>query len=177
MDKVMKKKVFKVVDLKVQDGFTLLEIIIAIGILSFGLLAVASMQTTSIKANTSALGLTGAMALAEDRVERLVAMPYRDATTDDIVAELKDGAGATAGVAGLNNNPYHPTSPQNADWSDPSNPIQIGGEGFQYNVFCNSANDYPIDNTTTVRVTVAWQERGSWRTASVDYMKLDPFNE
>jgi len=66
-----------------EQGFTLLEIMIAISILSIGLLAVASLQITSIRGNAFASGVTEGTTLAADRIEKLLALPYTHA---DLVA-------------------------------------------------------------------------------------------
>ena len=53
------------------QGFTLLEVLVAIVIVSIGLLAVAGMQTTAISANASAKNGTIAIQLAEEMVDRI----------------------------------------------------------------------------------------------------------
>jgi type IV pilus assembly protein PilV len=62
-----------------EQGFTLLEIMIALSILAIGLLAVASLQMTSIRGNAFASGVTEGTTLATDRIEKLLALPYTDA--------------------------------------------------------------------------------------------------
>lgn len=52
-------------------GFTLLEVLISVSILSVGLLAVASMQTSAISGNTFARDSTLAIQLAEEMVDRI----------------------------------------------------------------------------------------------------------
>jgi type IV pilus assembly protein PilV len=59
-----------------EQGFTLLEVIIAISILSVGLLALASMQISSIRGNAFAGGVTEGATLAADRMEKLLVLPY-----------------------------------------------------------------------------------------------------
>src|SRR3972149_1789619 len=54
-----------------QKGFTLLEVLVAIVIVSIGLLAEAGMQTTAITANASAKDATIAIQLAEEMVDRI----------------------------------------------------------------------------------------------------------
>jgi len=61
-----------------EQGFTLLEIMIAVSILAIGLLAVASLQITSIRGNAFASGVTEGTTLATDRIEKLLALPYTD---------------------------------------------------------------------------------------------------
>lgn len=64
------------------QGYTLIEVLIAIAIFSIGFLAVAAMQTTSVKGNASARRATEATALAENQIERLLELPYDDNDLD-----------------------------------------------------------------------------------------------
>ncbi len=66
-----------------QDGFSLLEVLIAVSIFSVGLLAVASMQMTAAKGNHFSGALTEASYLAMDQMETLLSLPYTD---DDLAA-------------------------------------------------------------------------------------------
>jgi type IV pilus assembly protein PilV len=66
----------RVRNLRKEKGFTLIEVLIAITILAFGLLAVASMQTGAIQGNLFASGKTEAVTWAQDRMESLLALPY-----------------------------------------------------------------------------------------------------
>ena len=60
-------------------GFTFVELLIVIAIFSIGILAVASMQVTSINANASARMSGEATALAANQIEALMASDYDDA--------------------------------------------------------------------------------------------------
>ncbi len=60
------------------QGFTLIEVLIAITIFSVGLLAVAAMQISAIKVNSTAGQMTTRMTWAQDRIEKLMALPYTD---------------------------------------------------------------------------------------------------
>jgi prepilin-type N-terminal cleavage/methylation domain-containing protein len=62
-----------------QNGFTLLEVIVAISILMFGILAVASMQSASMRGNALSMSLTEGTTLAADRVERILTRSYTHA--------------------------------------------------------------------------------------------------
>ena len=57
-------------------GFTLIEVLIVMAIFSIGILAVAAMQMTATKGNTSARRMTEATALAENQMENLMQLPY-----------------------------------------------------------------------------------------------------
>ena len=64
--------------LKKEDGFTLIEVLIAITIFAVGLLAVAAMQTSAIKVNSTAGKLTNLSTWGMDKIEELSALPYND---------------------------------------------------------------------------------------------------
>ena len=59
-------------------GFTFVELLMVIAIFSIGILAVASMQVTSINANSSARMSGEATALAANQLETLMASGYDD---------------------------------------------------------------------------------------------------
>ena len=65
-----------------EAGFSLLEIIVAISILTFGILAVASMQSAAIRGNQLGYRLTEGSTLAQDRLEFLLTKPYNDPLLD-----------------------------------------------------------------------------------------------
>jgi prepilin-type N-terminal cleavage/methylation domain-containing protein len=69
-----------------ESGFTLIEILIAITILTVGLLGVASMQVSAIRGNDFSASVTTGLCLAEDRMEELMRRPY----SDDLLADLQD---------------------------------------------------------------------------------------
>ena len=62
-----------------QGGFTLLEVMVAIAVLTFGLLAVATMQSTAIRGNFKGYRLTESTNLAQDRLEFLLTQQYGSA--------------------------------------------------------------------------------------------------
>jgi len=63
-------------------GFTFVELLIVIAIFSIGILAVASMQVTSINANSSARMSGEATTLAANQLEALIAAGYDDDVLD-----------------------------------------------------------------------------------------------
>lgn len=131
-------------------GLTILEILAAIAILSFGLLAIATMQASSIKGNSQAIDTTEAMTLAQDKVEELMRLTYDHSDLDD-----DDGDG----TGGLNDT-------SGADGSEP-------GADSRYTVYWNIAENQPIVNVKTVRVIVVWTYRGTQKTATVEFMKSE----
>ncbi len=67
------------IKLKEESGFTLLEVIIAISILTIGMLAVASMQAAALRGDSFAYSRTEASTWAQDKMEDLMADPYTTA--------------------------------------------------------------------------------------------------
>ncbi|MFA6012488.1 MAG: prepilin-type N-terminal cleavage/methylation domain-containing protein [Desulfobacteraceae bacterium] len=65
------------------NGFTLIEILIAILIFSIGILAVSSLQLNSIKGNTHANSFTIAGSTASNHSENLKALPFNDPLLDE----------------------------------------------------------------------------------------------
>jgi len=63
-----------------EEGFTLLEILFAVSILTIGILAVASMQVASINGNDLAGDLSVATCVATDQMEKLIQEAYEDVT-------------------------------------------------------------------------------------------------
>ncbi|MFH1984687.1 MAG: prepilin-type N-terminal cleavage/methylation domain-containing protein [Pseudomonadota bacterium] len=61
-----------------QSGFSLIEVLIAVSILSVGLLAIASMQIAAIQTNGKAKYVSEGSSWAEDRLEWLMSLNYSD---------------------------------------------------------------------------------------------------
>ena len=130
-----------------QKGFTLLEVIVAISILTIGLLAVASMQVSAIRGNASAYGITEATSWASDQIEKLIVLPYDHADLQDT-----DGDGAS----GL----------EDASEATDDNPNPPPTHG-KYKVYWNVAVDDTADGTKTVNVIVTWADHGIQKSVSI----------
>ena len=79
-----------------QKGFTLLEVIIAMSILSVGLLAVCSMVHMVMNSNSKSKNLTTAVNLAQNKVDDLKITPYAsivDSTENDLDENGTAGSG------------------------------------------------------------------------------------
>ena len=98
-----------------QTGFTLLEVMIAIAILSFGILAIASMQTSSIYGNSVANRLTEGTSWAGNKMEELLTIP-------DTNAGLSSGHhGPETVMSGVSR---YEVNWEVIDSVDPSNPLE-----------------------------------------------------
>ncbi|MDD5759002.1 MAG: prepilin-type N-terminal cleavage/methylation domain-containing protein [Desulfobulbaceae bacterium] len=120
-----------------ENGFTIIETLIAITIFAIGILAVITMQTTSMGGNGHARQLTEETSWAADQMEQLMSLTY---------AALVDGPGTTAGLAGLNDGGI--TAATVAD----GGPI-VSPDGA-YSIYWNVAVDQPAPNLKTIRVIV-----------------------
>ncbi|HXZ43705.1 MAG TPA: hypothetical protein VEH53_02675 [archaeon] len=134
----------------------MLEVIVALTILAFGLLAIASMQATAVKGNSKAMGLTEAAACAQDRMEKIMSLAYTDANLNDTNGDGTAGLGLTVNSSGTVT-------------ADHSLPGAVSG----YTVYWNVAVNYPVNNVKTLRMIVQWTDRGSLRSATFDFMKAD----
>ena len=68
---------------KGQQGFTLIEVLMAMAIFSLGMMAVGALQINSTNSNASARIHTEEYTWVVDQIERLTALPYDD---DDLEA-------------------------------------------------------------------------------------------
>jgi prepilin-type N-terminal cleavage/methylation domain-containing protein len=62
-----------------EAGFTIVEILVAIVILTIGLLAMANMHVLAMFVNSSARNVTESTALAQSRLEELIHLPFDNA--------------------------------------------------------------------------------------------------
>jgi len=81
-----------------ESGFTLVEALVAIVILVFGLIAVTNLMVVAASSNSVANQGTAAATIAAQRLEQLKAIPFGD-------ARLAAGGNVTADAAGFFSNP------------------------------------------------------------------------
>lgn len=112
--------------LKKDDGFTLLEVLIAVSIFAIGMLAIATMQTSSIRVNSTAGQITSRITWGQDKLEALLALPFGDPWLEGVDSSTADSAG----------NLHQETT----------------GDG--YTVSWDIADDNPITGTKRITVTV-----------------------
>ena len=149
-----------------EKGYTLVEILIAIAILAFGLMAVATMQVTAIKTNAIASGISQGITLGQAKVEELMNLSYSvliDTTGDGTDEDNGFGLNNTVDPADeCNNDPvsdgFWPNSPS---WDC----------NASYRVFWNIAVDEPVTSSKTIRVIVTWTEKGRNKRIKLDFVK------
>jgi len=121
-------------------GFTLIEVLVAIVIVSIGLLAVAGMQNTAIYGNASARDATYAVQLAEEMVDRI---RVNAGDTPEIYDAI-----TTSNCTGLAN----PALGDCTQWQSRLQTSGLSGATGTVDVVANS----PISETATITVTVTW---------------------
>jgi type IV pilus modification protein PilV len=127
--------------LQSKEGFTLIEVMIALVILSVGLLALATMQIVSIRANAFSTEMTYASMLAQSEFEEFRNMAYDDITP-------------TGGTPDSKVIPASETS-----------------KGIPYTVQWTVKDDNPTTDMKTIELNVLWTgaPAGSATGATVDF--------
>ena len=77
---------------KNERGYTLIEVLITMAVLSIGILGVSAMQISSINGNASARGVTEAANIAAQQVERLKALPFTHPDLSDTSGDVEHQA-------------------------------------------------------------------------------------
>ena len=134
-------------------GFTLLEVLVSVVIVSIGLLGVAAMQTTAILGNTSAINRTRALGLAEEMVDRI---RVNAGSTPNIYDAIN-----TSGVCGG-------SEPALGDCTQWQTRLQASGLSNAFGTVAVTT-DSPITKSATITVTVTW---GIGATGSVTFTTI-----
>ena len=150
--------------LSTQNGFTLIEAVVAMAILSIGIFALYSMQLTSIDGNARANYLTTASYWVSDKIEDIILMDYDDLNDGD-----GDGTNQDTG-------PFDGVDDDGGDFGleDVDTLTADGSEvspDTHYRIFWNVAEDQPMDNLKTVRVHVEYVGGGESKIVSMDFIK------
>lgn len=136
-------------------GFTLIEALVAVAILSIGILAVAGMQTTAMSTNLAAMNSTKAVNLAEEMVDRI---RLNAGNTPNIY----NGIDTANGCSGIDTRwafgdcSQWNTKLQNSGLVSPRGQVSV-------------STDSPIPFTATISVTVTW---GAGITRSVTFTTI-----
>lgn len=155
-----------------QKGFTLIEVVIALGVLSIGILGVMALQVSGIKGNSTAGTVTSESNWAADRIEQLLGLDYLDpglvdndgdGTTQDGNEDGVDDDGGNFGLddVGISNVGGCVAAP--AD--------QCIRQGI-YDIFWNVAIDNPIVNSKKIKVIVI-HSGGKSNKVEFEYVKTD----
>ena len=130
------------------QGFTLIEVLLAMAIFLIGFLAVGAMQISAVNSNTNSRMRTEATVLATDVAEQLIAMPYEP----------------DAGTLG----PYSLSDPLIDGTHTPASGDQPDPYAVQWVV-----TEAPSGDTKTIDVTVRWQKKGRNNNVQLSFMTVD----
>jgi len=139
--------------LSTHQGFTLVEVLIAMFILAVALLSLVTMQVAGIKGNSKASQISTAAEWGSSQIEAILGRAYDDVLLTDAMI------GANAGVAGLNN-----ATVATADH------FITSPDGI-YTIYWNVADDQPIPNLKTIRVIVNGVDQGQTKSVTMNYIK------
>lgn len=139
----MKKSAAKTEKIKRQEGLTFMEVIVAISILTVGLLAVASMQISAIQGNSLAGRLTTGTSLAQDKIEELLLLPYTFTFTHPDLIDNNTHGG-----------PHVEPNPPSG-----------------YTIRWDVTDNIPFGNTKSITVTVTWRDKGVYKTTTLSSYK------
>ncbi|MEA3477550.1 MAG: prepilin-type N-terminal cleavage/methylation domain-containing protein [Bacteroidota bacterium] len=152
-----------------ENGFTLLEVLIAVAILTIGILGVNALQITAIRGNSTARGLTESTNFASAQVEELIEAPYippnpcpnDDGSSDYFLCDDNNDGVVNSGEIEkfLNNDPT--ASPPDGTAVSPDN---------KQTIYWYVANDTPVARTKTVMVHLVRTDRGQRRTVTLNYV-------
>jgi len=155
-------------------GFTLIEVIMAILILTVGILSLYSMQYSSISTNAKANNLTSATTWANDRIELLLSAPYDcspfQAGCHDLDDLNGDGTNQDSDNDGVDDVGGDDAFGLNNDTQMTADHFSVSPDG-QYTILWNVAVDTPVPNTKTIRVIVNRLEKGITKSVPMTYIK------
>ena len=161
-------------NIKKQAGFNLIEVLLAFLILSIGLLGVAGLQTTAVKASHSAMLKTIAISKVQEIVERIrsntsATMKMYELPLDGLGTDFNcDDRGTPVGVS---------CSPEDLAkndlyvWRKSLTNGALPADGVNASIELDDTETPPV-----AIITVLWRERGDDLTYSVKIQQLPPIS-
>ncbi len=149
---MIKRKSFLMQPVIEEEGFTLIEILVALTIFAIGALAVASMQVQAIQGNAKGNYVSEAVTAGTRHLETLMQLPYNhpdltDVTNDDKLSTLDPNGRA------IIDTPVDCTH-------------TVDGFTLQWNI----AEDDLIARTKTIWLDVTWTENSELRRISMQHV-------
>ncbi len=144
-----------------RNGYTLIEVLIAMAIFSIGFLAVSTMQISAINSNANARSQTTVLNYAKDKIEDLMALDYSHA--DLAAGPHSDAAGnLNPDADGIDNN-------ENGEIDESA---EAGHIGIEWVVTEIDLNGDTFNDAKSIRVTVTRDASGRQRQATLDVLKV-----
>ena len=144
-----------------QNGFSLIEAMIAMVILSVGLMSVGLMQIGAMKGNANAIGRSDGVAMAQSAMDLIRCLPLNSSLLSDpdpSIVNLDDGKAIKNAMP----NPpasSHKSNDKDADGNQifTSDPV-IGPNDKRYTIFWNIDDNTPTNGVKTIRLFVYWTD-------------------
>lgn len=163
-----------------QKGFSILEVLIGTTVFTVGMLAIVSLQLSSIKGGAFSGEMTEALALGANKLEELLSAPYDPA--DDLPNQRltdQDGDGTNKDLAGdgqdASNNNFglddRDCGPADACAKKADGILLNQGRNGLYTVYWNVAFDEPYVDCKIVKVLVQWTIKDEKRVIHVSGVK------
>jgi prepilin-type N-terminal cleavage/methylation domain-containing protein len=140
-------------------GFTLMELLIAMGLSTVGLLGLLALQTIAIRGNMMSRGMSEAIVIAQSQIEQAQRTPYTSLST------MVEG---TCAIYTLPTPPNCTGHPSITVSPDPHTTTQ------QVYTRCTAVAVDSVNKVTTVQVSVCWQDTSNLTHAITMYAKRSP---
>jgi prepilin-type N-terminal cleavage/methylation domain-containing protein len=127
-----------------QQGFTLIEILVAVVILVFGLLAVGTMQISAIRGNFMSGNTSAALTLASEKMEDLLNRDYADAGLADT-------------APGNNGSLSSITTTDHEEGVDMNGQVVGAGSGFYRRIWNIADAAAPMPTAKYMTIIVTWE--------------------
>lgn len=154
-------------------GFTLIEALVALGVLTIGILTMYTMQTGSVRGNFRASQISTASTWAMDRMEQFNALDYDDSLLDD---KRNDGTGQDANGNGVDDDDEGVTvdgiSNFGLDQRTATTADHMVTAFDRFTLLYNVAVNQPLENMKTIRLIVV--RKGDQQPLVFDYYKAAP---
>ncbi|HOP48573.1 MAG TPA: prepilin-type N-terminal cleavage/methylation domain-containing protein [Desulfobacteraceae bacterium] len=164
-----------------QQGFSLVEIMIAVAVFAIGILGVGAMQVKSINTDSQSSRITEVATTLEQLMERITAYDYSDLWLNDTDG---DGTGQDLDNNGVDDrdevdpppvplfnfglNDTFQVDPGTGNIIPTADHFRIIGN---YTVYWNVAVDQPTRDLKTIRAIIFWTEGGRQRRITLDSVK------
>jgi type IV pilus assembly protein PilV len=91
--------------ISVEEGFTLIEIMIALVVMSIGLTALAAVQISAIRGNAFSKRMTTAVSIADEKIEQIKSIQYANIISESSIQITQSNMNFTRQVTVTDNSP------------------------------------------------------------------------
>ena len=158
--------------IQAQDGFTLIEVMVALVIFLIAIIGCYTLQMNSSFSNTRSNNVATASTWAQYMAENLLARQWAAYTTDDLLKNSK-GSSSNGGLANIND--CTTGSPDGIRYVHPDGSIDSTNASVAYTLCWNIVDDRPMKNIKQIHIIVV---KNGYLNSGVlyaqDYFKMGP---